>query len=351
MKISFIIPVYNAEKYIARCLDSIYSQTVRDFEVIVIDDGSTDSSINICKQYKSYGIQIIKQQNSGVSVARNTGLQAAKGEYICFVDADDYISECLIEVTYKLLNQYDIILFGYKEGTESNFKFKKESITSYKTIDTDLKGIKLQCLYPTYSELKNTNFRPASSWCKLYNRLFLLSHNIRFEKNVINSEDAIFNLQTLKHTKSIIRITNILYYYFTNDNNSGNRFIPNLPNRIDTTWQAFINNTNDCYTEEEKSRIKLREFSYIQKLISQYYFHKNNPDSIFKLIKLLRKEIEQNKYQTVITTISPIGLSPESKIYLYLLRHKQYTLLLLYIKLKPALKIILQFCHNHRSKK
>ena len=117
--ISIIIPVYNVEAYLQKCLDSVISQIYRNIEIILVDDGSTDNSGKICDEYaeKDERINVYHQQNGGVSRARNVGLEVAKGQYISFVDSDDYIDcELLQQVVTKANHQeFDIIIFGYNE--------------------------------------------------------------------------------------------------------------------------------------------------------------------------------------------------------------------------------------------
>ena len=122
-KISFIIPVYNVEEYLGQCLDSVLAQSYEDFEAICIDDGSTDSSLNILKKYekKDKRIKIISQKNQGVSVARNAGLDAARGEYISFVDSDDAIDAEFIKTMLTALEenpQADFAWVDVQKGSE-----------------------------------------------------------------------------------------------------------------------------------------------------------------------------------------------------------------------------------------
>ena len=108
-KVSIIVPVYNVEKYLRRCIDSILRQTLTDIEVILVDDGSFDSSGKICEEYarKDSGLRVIHQKNAGVAVARNTGLDIASGDYIAFVDSDDYIEPNMYQSMMQVANQYD----------------------------------------------------------------------------------------------------------------------------------------------------------------------------------------------------------------------------------------------------
>ena len=119
MFFSVIVPVYNAEKTLRRCLDSILRQTFSDYEVILVDDGSKDSSLDICKSYcaKDKRFSVLHQENSGVSKARNRGLDSAKGNYICFVDSDDTITSDYLEQVNNAATaqKTDAIFIGYRE--------------------------------------------------------------------------------------------------------------------------------------------------------------------------------------------------------------------------------------------
>ena len=113
MKISIIIPVYNVEKYLRECLDSILAQSYKDFEIILVDDGSTDSSGNICDEYsmKYENIKVLHKNNNGLSSARNAGLDIAQGEYILFIDSDDVVSPVMLETLMAHVAGYDIVSY------------------------------------------------------------------------------------------------------------------------------------------------------------------------------------------------------------------------------------------------
>ena len=113
IKYSFIVPVYNTEKYLKKCLDSLVNQTYKDFEIIVVNDGSTDKSSNIISKYqKKYkNIIVIDKENEGLSMARNRGVQKSSGKYIIFVDSDDYVSNKLLEEVDKKIDDSDILRF------------------------------------------------------------------------------------------------------------------------------------------------------------------------------------------------------------------------------------------------
>ena len=123
--ISIIIPVYNVENYLGRCFQSVQKQTYKNLEIILIDDGSTDASGKLCDQYKLHDqrVKVIHQKNGGLSNARNSGLKIAKGEYITFIDADDFIHESYIERLYSLaeMNGSEIVCCNYTRGDADDF--------------------------------------------------------------------------------------------------------------------------------------------------------------------------------------------------------------------------------------
>ena len=132
--ISVIVPVYNAEKFLKRCISSILAQTYPNFELVLVDDGSTDQSLDILKKYveKDSRVNLISQQNKGVSGARNTGLQAAKGEYFLYVDADDWIEEDMIErlVSIGMREDADIVMCDSDHAEEKTDAFKETKLAT-----------------------------------------------------------------------------------------------------------------------------------------------------------------------------------------------------------------------------
>ena len=142
MKISIIIPVYNVKKYLRECLDSILAQSYKDFEIILVDDGSTDSSGNICDEYsmKYENIKVLHKNNNGLSSARNAGLDIAQGEYILFIDSDDVVSPIMLETLIAHVAGYDIVSFGimiFEDGRDKKFKpyMKQPCQREYTAVD------------------------------------------------------------------------------------------------------------------------------------------------------------------------------------------------------------------------
>ena len=204
MKISVIIPVYNVENYLRECLDSILVQSYKDFEVILVDDGSTDSSGVICDEYSKehQNMKVLHKKNGGQSSARNTGLDLAQGEYILFVDSDDVVSSVMLETLMNHVADYDIVSFGimiFEDGNDRKFEsYMKQSC---------------QCEYTATDFLKRMLVHKIdnAAWGKLFKRSIL--RNICFIEGKVN-EDFLFNVEILKQDMlKIYSITDSLYYY------------------------------------------------------------------------------------------------------------------------------------------
>ena len=122
--ISLVVPIYNVEKFLGQCIESIINQTYNDIEIILVDDGSTDNSGKICDEYKSIDnrIRVIHKVNGGLSSARNAGMRIAQGEYICFIDSDDYIDSQMLEIMKKQIKNADIVICGKEDiwGNDSH---------------------------------------------------------------------------------------------------------------------------------------------------------------------------------------------------------------------------------------
>ena len=210
-KISIIIPVYNVEKYLNRCIDSLINQTYSNLEIILINDGSTDSSLKICEEYvqKDSRIKVINKKNEGVSIARNVGIEKATGQFISFVDSDDWIEHDTILKLYNLSQKYnsDYVMIDYIE-TDGTKKYINK-----KSNDSCIKKEEFMKLFFKIGSQKCV-FYP---WGKLIKR-----DNIPkdlFPSDCRIGEDVIANYKILTKTKKIVVSSEILYNYF--QNNSG----------------------------------------------------------------------------------------------------------------------------------
>jgi len=210
-KVSIIVPVYNSEKYLNKCIDSIISQTYSNIEILIIDDGSNDQSVNICHEYKKKDnrIKIIKEKHRGVSNARNVGLENASGDYILFVDSDDWIEKKLIEESISLYKESiaDIVIYNLRQFDNKNQRFCKKQ-KGYKSGFFKIQNILGELLK---KEILN------APWNKLYKKSIIDLQNIRFDVNIQIGEDLLFNINYFKAIKNIYITNSKLYNYRIHD--------------------------------------------------------------------------------------------------------------------------------------
>lgn len=213
-KVSIIVPIYNSEKYMEKCIDSILNQTLNDIEIILVNDGSTDSSLEIAERYKQRDkrVIIINQINSGPSIARNNGIKIATGKYIGFVDSDDYIEKTMYEKLFEVAdnNKVNVAMCNYNEIFL--YDNKKQVVKSnLKNYTVYYKEEILSEIISTFSGNKNYGF--YSLWNKLYSREWLSNSNITLDINRDHGEDWWFNINVFSKIDSCICIDDYLYNY------------------------------------------------------------------------------------------------------------------------------------------
>lgn len=197
---SIIVPVYNCEKYLSRCLDSIRKQTYQNFECILIDDGSEDGSSIICENYKELDnrFYVIHQTNCGVSIARNKGIKEAKGDWICFVDSDDWIDEDYLECIHKSLDKADVLIIGYKKCSEDKLFSIEKLPLGYFNGKNDYTGL----------------FQ--APWTKIVKREILNKNLISFPEGYVISEDLYFSFLLYFYVNVVYVIDYEGYNYYIN---------------------------------------------------------------------------------------------------------------------------------------
>lgn len=208
--ISIIVPVYNAEAFLRRCIDSILAQSYTDFELLLIDDGSTDGSGTICDDYavKDSRVRVFHKKNGGVSSARNVGLDNAEGDYITFCDADDYVTESWLEAYNKAIeNDVDFIVQGFYRVAGDDISENVLPPISGNT-RVELQEM-VKCLV--------TSSCFGYIWVKAFRRELIERYKIRFDENSSFTEDAQFIASYLEHVSSFQVVDKACYYYIAPD--------------------------------------------------------------------------------------------------------------------------------------
>lgn len=207
--VSIILPVYNVEKYIAKSIHSVLNQTYTNFELLVINDGTQDSSIEVVEQFKDSRIQVFHKENGGLSDARNYGLERANGEYIYFMDSDDWIEPNLLEVCISAVEKYktDFIIFGYYlDGENLNGNIISTAKIAHNEIVYN-KEIRNLCFED------NTLGLLGYAWNKFYKFSFLNENKLKFEKGISLVEDILFNAKVYELSSEIVFVNHTLYHY------------------------------------------------------------------------------------------------------------------------------------------
>lgn len=243
--VSIIVPVYNASSYLRECLDSILASTLSPIEIIAVDDGSTDASPDILEEYASR-ITVIHQPNYGPSKARNTGLDAACGEYIGFVDSDDWIEPKMYETMYHAAkeNNADIVMCGILRNEDTQTKCAIQSkIYHYNDIEKEIFS-RLVCAVSPRGRHQTLR---GSVWCRLFRRQHIIDNNIHFCEAINNNEDMLFCVQATLKAKSYVCLGDqYLYHNRATQGTLTRRYQPKMWERQQKLLQELTDAVRIC---------------------------------------------------------------------------------------------------------
>ena len=251
---SIVTTVYNKEKYIKQCISSVINQTFGDFELIIVDDCSTDNTLNILKEYSDNRIKIFNtEKNSGVSFCRNYGLKNAAGEYVYFIDSDDYLEETILKRAHDELNlnPSDVLVFPYHLYMDRKKRVKRDN--SKRTLRSIADFKKPFFANEALKELFELNYEV---WNRIFKREFLLSNSIFFKEDLTFSEDLVFYCDVLKYLKTVTYLNDAGYYYRFFKKKNFNKSL------VTEQFEKAFNYIKDTVVE------KMDEEYYIQKVSS-----------------------------------------------------------------------------------
>lgn len=305
MKVSVIVPIYNLEKYLRRCLDSIVNQSYENLEIIPVNDGSPDACGAICDEYaiKDERIRVVHKDNGGVSSARNAGMGIASGEYIFFIDGDDFLEECALE---SLINRAKdtnahIVVGNFKTIDDTgkireNIRFKQSRLMPEECVKTE--------------EKFNYFFAGGcgrSSCNKLYSSKLIEETGIIFSEEIIMAEDWLFNLELFVRGVSIELVDEFTYYYYKRQGSLMNSYNINIPMTLSRQLELFCEYLQSMERYEENTDlICFISFTVLNSTgLNVYKYPKNRFSNIAKEIKSLSenktisdsiKELARGKY-------------------------------------------------------
>ena len=298
--ISVIINTYNAQNYIDKCIQSIISQTYKNIEIIIVNDGSTDNTLNICKKYKDNRIKIIDQENKGLSLARNIGIENSNGKYLYFVDADDYVENDVLEYLYNQMKKYKVLIATCDSVDIYDYQNKVKNKAEKIEIVTDKQMIK---------DILFSKKRVGAIWNKLFDKT--LFENIRFENRIINDVVVVYKL--LLQAKKIVISNQIKYYYLRHNesitsNNKDERLIDFYEGSLERFY--YIKNIYQNFLENEIGLCLIIIYIYIQDKNKVNEFLKEKDaitlfNKLFSLKFFIRKIGIKNKLKILLFRISP----------------------------------------------
>lgn len=329
--ISIIVPVYNVEKYLSECIDSILHQTYKDIEVLLIDDGSTDSSYKICLDYvkRDPRIKVFQKQNEGLGKTRNYGVKKASGEYIMFVDADDYISVDCVENLYNEVRKgFDTAIGGYTKVKNNGEVIFEENYKNETFYNDDVKQLLLPRFIGSLPDKKDSIFTTANA--KLYTKDFFTKNNLTFpDEKEFQSEDLRFQFDYFSIAKKVSVIRDSIYYY---------RY---TPNSITTTYKATrFAETKKVYNgiKELIKNKKLPETAYLRldkmffvQLKSSLSQERRNTEKKGQRNRI-KSMVEDQLTQTIAKKYPTDRMPLKQKIFVNLVKNKRFNIIYFMVK-------------------
>ena len=321
-KVSIIVPIYNAEKYLNICIDSLINQDYKNIEIILIDDGSTDRSANICDEYlkKDNRIKVIHNSNKGVSATRNEGIKVAIGEWITFVDADDWVEKNYISSMYNVVDDDTDMIIG---RTISVIKGKRV-YDGYR--GEDIEFFENENKYKLFESIFDDNISnmkyPHISTCsaKLFRMKLIKDLDLLYNSNLKYYEDAIFNMEVIFNAKKVILINKKIYYY---------RY--NIDSATSTYNQSIINNYENVYQEfksfSEKYNVNFNKYDEIFKIKNLNTILMNyckTKEKYFSKRKFIKEICNNKTYNKAIKYVKIQKLPKRRKVLVILARLRMY---------------------------
>lgn len=340
--ISVIVPIYNVEAYLEECVSSLIQQTLKDIEIILIDDGSQDRSSELCNRYEAMDarIRVIRQKNSGVSSARNKGLTIATGDYIIFVDADDWAELDMCFNAYravKILNK-DVVLFDSRE--EYELKNSTLNTASKKINNIILTKKEIECLQLSIldRDLSNkNNLRFDVPWGKIISRETIINNQLSFNTELERMQDAVFSYQLYGCTDLVGYSTFLGYHYRIRKNSACRKYNTNTPQSLKKVLIVFATFI-DLNIEKYRIAYMKKTIQIIYEISNSYYTYFTGKSELNIKEGELKLYLDDNPFKMSISSLKYSKLRLKDKIRLYLLKHYKYSLFLIIMKYLRIIK-------------
>lgn len=334
--ISIIVPVYNAEKYLEKCIESILIQTYKKIEILIINDGSTDNSWKLCKKIKNKDdrISVYSKNNGGVSTARNYGLRKSNGDWVMFVDPDDYLSNRMVTNLVNAITPLtDIIAspcisFQKNKTKKVNFFEKKCEFQS----KASKKELFKQLMVPEYGQnVKIALTAIGVPWGKIYRKHFIDKYKLRFDPELRRMQDNLFNIYAFFYARKIIYLDDAFYYYrYEHMDNYFQNYRPETSNTLVPVIRKQFRALNDLEVyDNDLEKFFLNEVvRFIIIIMKAQVFNRYNPKNIKNKKKEMQSVIDELEYTKIKNPSNIIFLDGiKKKVIFFLIISRQYSIL------------------------
>lgn len=337
-KISVIVPVYNSEKYLKRCIDSITNQTLAEIEIIIVDDGSGEDCALLCDNLSKEDsrIKVIHKKNEGPGFARNSGIESATGEYIGFVDSDDYIESEMYETLYSAMEKYnaDLVVSGVCFVGGNVFGKSGECvIKSYFDKDTvfeneKMKDLLLGVVGALPNEADDSRYG-VSVWKNLFKRSVIEEHNLKFlSQRKILSEDTLFMLDYIKSAKTAVGIPGAYYCYCRNEDSISKSYDSQRLKKSIMFFGEVEKHIEDTVCKEEYQIYLDRLIQgYVRVLCSQEIMHaRDEKIKFFALRKTLKEICTQDRIKNALKSYPWYRLPVKKSVFAFAMKYRLFLL-------------------------
>ncbi len=333
--VSVIVPVYNKEKYLNSCLESIVNQTMKDLEILLINDGSVDGSAGLCDEWaeKDSRIRVVHKQNEGAGCTRNKGLELARGRFISFVDADDYIDTGLYEIVTQKMGQAEVCYFGrniVSDGKVLGHGIHLDGQRFYEGEEIRKDFIKF-FLGNLPSNEYDRHFVTGSACCALYNRDFLKRNHITFpDRQIKYSEDLFFNLELCRYAQQIIVIPDMLYYNNVMRDSKSRKYAKDRFDVYKLIYEKLQEYVPVCVEREDAmERIRFRHVLYTCKCVkAEVRYRKTN--GFFTAYKNIRKICRDALTKSILKQMIQPGFHSKRNMLLRCIYHRFALVIMFY---------------------
>lgn len=337
-KVSIIVPIYNVEKYLDRCMNSLVNQTLKDIEIIMVDDGSPDNCPKMCDEWakKDSRIKVVHKKNGGLGYARNSGLDVATGEYVAFVDSDDFVKTDMYETLYNKIEEYgaDTIFCGLFKYWNVNKVIEIRNVDKTSVFEGPLlKDFSLDLACSSIEVKKDWKYE-LSVWHGLYSNELIKKYHIRFrsEREII-SEDIVFHQLYIIYSKKVVYIPDALYYYCFNNTVSltSARYDSSRSKRMINLFRCMRDLTKNRDPQGYRAQRMLLAYmrDNAKKIVDAKFSHR-------KTIKYLKELNAQHIWSEIHYPIHTMAF--HSSVIAFLQKHSLMNSLILFLKLVKLAK-------------